>query len=41
LELLMVFGMPFSTPSSAATHTMGDLNRSTLQDALEKGILNP
>jgi hypothetical protein len=41
MELLMVFGMPFSTPSSALTSALGDLNRSTLQDALEKGYLNP
>jgi hypothetical protein len=41
MEILLLFGMPFSTPASAAKCAMGDLNRSTLHDALQKGYLNP
>jgi len=41
IEILLLFGMPFSTPASAAKSAMGDLNRSTLLDALEKGYLRP
>jgi hypothetical protein len=41
MEILLVFGMPFSTPGAAVKTAIADLNRSTLQDAIEKGYLRP
>jgi hypothetical protein len=41
MQILLLFGMPFSTPGSAARGAIADMNRSTLLDALEKGYLRP
>ena len=41
MEILLIFGLPFATPGEAVRGTLQDLNRSTIQDALEKGYLHP
>lgn len=41
MQLLLMFGLPFSSPGSAVKGAVVDLNRSTILDAAEKGYLKP